>query len=114
MEMTEPADPFGTIPQEPWHPGKGAKLDSIIQIKFGEVRTHLSYKWIKTWENVNNQGTKMILLSDELWLIANNSKSFVNRSKSIIRNNSGLHKHFEIYLIYNFQKQCHGSNSIKI
>ena len=22
--------PFGTMPQEPWHPGKGAKLDRII------------------------------------------------------------------------------------
>ena len=32
-------------------------------------------------------------------LRANNSKSFVNRSKSIIRNNLGLCKHFEICLI---------------
>ena len=33
----------------------------------------------------------MILLSDELSLIANNSKSFANGSKSIIRNNLGLY-----------------------
>ena len=38
-------------------------------------------------------GTKMTLISDKLWLIANNSKSFANRSKSIRRNNLGLCKH---------------------
>ena len=32
----------------------------------------------------------MILLSDELWSIANNSKSFANGSKLILRNNLGL------------------------
>ena len=32
-------------------------------------------------------------------LIANNSKSFANESKSIIRNNLGLCKRSEIYLI---------------
>ena len=32
----------------------------------------------------------MILLSDELWSIANNSKSFANGSKLIVRNNLGL------------------------
>ena len=31
-----------------------------------------------------------ILFSDELWLIANNSKVFANRSKSIIKNDVGL------------------------
>ena len=41
---------------------------------------------------------KLILLSDKLWLIANNSKSFANRSKSIIWNDFGLCKHSEIYL----------------
>ena len=40
----------------------------------------------------------MILLSDVLLLVANNSKSFPNRSKSIIRYNLGLCKHFEITL----------------
>ena len=48
--------------------------------------------------------SKMILLVDKLWLIANNSESFANRNKAII-NNLGLSKHFEIYLIWNFQKQ---------
>ena len=37
--------------------------------------------------------------SDELWSVANNSKSFANGSKSIIRNNLGLYKHSDIYLI---------------
>ena len=87
------------MPQEPWHPGKDAKPDCIIQRNFGEVRTHASYKATKTWENFNNPGTKMILLSDEIWSIANNSKSFPNGSKSIIRNNLVLHKCSDIYLI---------------
>ena len=55
----------------------------------------------------------MILLSDILWLIANNSKSFVNGNKSMIRNNLGLCKYPEIYPILNFQKHCHGSNNKK-
>ena len=38
-------------------------------------------------------------LSDKLWLIANNSKSFVNGSKSIIRNNLRLYERSEIDLI---------------
>ena len=98
-EMTKPAGPFGTMPQEPWHPGKDAKPDRVIQLNCGEVRTHASYKATRTWENFNNRGTKMILLSDELWSIANNSKSFANGSKSIIRNNLGLYKRSDIYLI---------------
>ena len=32
----------------------------------------------------------MILLSDELWSIANNSKSFADGSKSMIKSNLGL------------------------
>ena len=69
-ETTKPACPFWTMPQEPWHPGKGAKPDCVIQLNCGEVRTHASYKTTRTWENFNNQGTKLILLSDKLWLIA--------------------------------------------
>ena len=41
--------------------------------------THVSYKTTKTRKNFNNQETKIILLSDELWLVTNNSRSFVNR-----------------------------------
>ena len=86
QETTEPANLFGTMPQKPWHLGIGAELDCIIHLNCREVHTHASYTTNRTWENFNNQGTKMILLSDELWLIANNSTSFGNRSKSIIRN----------------------------
>ena len=75
-ETTEPAGPFETMPQEPWHPGKGAKPDHVIQLNCGEVRTHASYKTTRTWEDFNNWGTKMNLLWDELWLIANNSRVF--------------------------------------
>ena len=35
-------------------------------------------------ENFNDRGTKMILVSEELLLIATNSKGFANRRKSII------------------------------
>ena len=90
-ETTETASPFGTMPQELWP-------DCIIQLNCGEVHTHASYKTTKAWENFNNWGTKMILLSDKLWLITNNPKSFANGSKSIIRNNLGLGKRSEIYL----------------
>ena len=54
----------------------------------------------------------MTLLSDELWSIANNSKSYANSSKSIKRNNLGLCKCS--YLIWKFQKYFLGSNDIKI
>ena len=111
-EMTKSAGPIGTMPQEPWHPGKVAKVDPIIQLNCGEACTHASYKVTRTWENYNWE-TKMILLSYELWSIANNSKSFANGRKSIIRNNLELHKCSDIYLIYNFQKH-HGSNGTKI
>ena len=88
------------MPQEPWHSGKDAKPDRVIQLKCKEVRTHASYKAARTWENFNNQGSKMILLSDELWSIATSSKSFANGSKSIIRNNNlGLLKCSDIYII---------------
>ena len=43
-ETTEPAGPFGTMPQGPWHPGKSAKLHHVIQLNCGEVHTHASYK----------------------------------------------------------------------
>ena len=64
-EATEPAGPFGTMPQGPWHPGKGAKPDCVIWLNCGEVRTHASYKRTRIWENFNKWGTKTILLSDE-------------------------------------------------
>ena len=73
--MTEPAGSFGTMPEEPWYPGKGAKPNRIIQLNCGEMCTNASYKTPRTWKNFNSWGTKMVLLSDELWLIANNSKS---------------------------------------
>ena len=90
-ETTKWAGPFGTMPQEPRHFGKDAKPGCAIQHNFGKVHTDASHQNNRTWENFNNQGTKMILLSDELWLIAKNLKSFANESKSIIRNNLGLY-----------------------
>ena len=73
-----------TMPQEPWHPEKGAKLDHAIQLNSANVHT-----FNKRTELQQPKGTKMIL-SDKLWLIANNSKIFVNGSKSLKRNNLGL------------------------
>ena len=54
---------FGTLPQEPWHPGKDAKPDRVIQLNRGEVRTHASYKATRTWENFNNRGTKIHVIT---------------------------------------------------
>ena len=56
------AGPFGTMPQEPQHPGKGAKSNCIIQHNCREVHTYTSYKTTRIWENFNNRGTKMSLL----------------------------------------------------
>ena len=61
-----------------------------------------SCKFIKQPEHGRTSTTKdqkSPPLSDKLWLIANNCKSFANRSKSIIRNNLGLCKRSEMYLI---------------
>ena len=35
-KTTEPVGIFGTMSQEPWHPGKGAKPDCIIQSTAGK------------------------------------------------------------------------------
>ena len=78
---------------------RGAKLDCVIQLNCKEVHAHASYETTRTWENFNNQGTKIILFSDKQWLIANNSNSFAIRSTSIIRSNLALCKHSQIYLI---------------
>ena len=75
------------MPKEPWDPGKGATPDHLTKLNCWAVCTHASYKTTRTWENFNNRGTKMILLSDELWSIANNCKSFANGIKLIISNN---------------------------
>ena len=80
------------------NPGKDAKPDCVIQLNWGEVSTHASYKATRTWEKFNNRGTKMILLSGKI-SITNNSKSFASGSKVIIRNNLGLYKRSDIYLI---------------
>ena len=66
--MTETVGWFGTMPQEPWHPGNGAKPDCVIQLSYGEVHTHASYKTTRTWDKFNSWGTAVILLSDELYL----------------------------------------------
>ena len=97
--------PFGTMPQEPWHLGKGAKRDRVIQLYCGEVHTHATFKRTRTWENFNNLGKKMILLSDELWLRANNSNIFANGIKSVTRNNLRFCKYSDIYLIDNFKSR---------
>ena len=89
-ESTKPSGLFGSVPLELW--------DQVAQLNCWELRTHASNKSTRTQEKFNNQGTKMIFLSDKLWLVANNSKSFENRSKWTIRNNIGLCKCPEIYL----------------
>ena len=64
--MTEPMGPFKTMPHEPSHPGKSAKPDRVTQLNCEEVRTRASYKTTRTWKNLKNGATKMILPSKEL------------------------------------------------
>ena len=59
-----------------------AKPDCVIHLNCREVDTHASCKTARTQESFNYRGTKMFLLSAELSLITNNSKMFVNGSKS--------------------------------
>ena len=94
--------------QEPWHPGKDAKPDRVIQLNCGEVRTHASYKTTRTWENFNNRGEKMFLLLDELWLIANNSKSFATGVSQALCVSTLKFTLFRTF------KDIHGSNGMKI
>ena len=112
--MTETAGPFGTMPQEPWFPGKGAKLDHGVQINCRKVHTHASYKITTTWENFNNRRTKMIFLSDELWLISNKSVSFVNGTKSVVRHNLGLCRHFNTTQVFSCEYSKISRNSFNI
>ena len=42
------------MPQEPWHPGKDAKSDRIIQLNCREVHTYASYKTTRTSELLTN------------------------------------------------------------
>ena len=93
-ETTKLAVPFGTLSQETWLPRKLAEPDRIIQLNCREVCTHASWKITRTRKNFNNREARMIFLSDELQLIANNSRCFVNRIKPIIRSNLDLFKHF--------------------
>ena len=54
------------MPHEPSHPGKSAKPDRVTQLNCEEVRTRASYKTTRTWKNLKNGATKMILPSKEL------------------------------------------------
>ena len=45
--MAKLAGPFGTMPQELLHPGKGDKPNQDIQLNCGELCTHASYKTTK-------------------------------------------------------------------
>ena len=70
METTKPVGQFATMLHELSHRGKGAKLDHVIQLNCREKCTHASYKTTRIWENFNKWGSKMILFSDELRIIA--------------------------------------------
>ena len=47
-ETTEPVGPFGTMSQESWYFGKGAKQDHVTQLNCGETCTHGSYRTSRT------------------------------------------------------------------
>ena len=78
--------------------GKCASIQVIKQPEHGRTSATKEQKW----------SSFQTIITD------NNSNSFANKSKLIIRNNLGLYKHSDIYLIYNFQKHYHGSNGVKI
>ena len=61
-EMKDSGKPFGTMPQEPWNPGKGNKPDCIIQHNYEEVRTHENCKTTRTWECFDNREAKLTFL----------------------------------------------------
>ena len=84
------------MPQEPWHPRKGAKPDRVIQSTAGKCA---SMQVINQPEHGRTSTIDEEKWSSQLWSIANNSKSFANGSKSILRNNLGLYKLSDIYLI---------------
>ena len=84
------------MPEEPWHPRKGAKSDQVMQLNCLEVIKQPEHKRTWTTEEQNWFSFQKNYKSKQ---IANNSKSFANRSKSIKQNNLGLFKYSEIYLI---------------
>ena len=95
-ETNKLAGSFGTMPQEPWQPGIGNKLGCVIQLDCEEVGYYASCETTKAWDSFKNWGKIFSPFSDKLWLLINNSKSFPNRSNSIIGSNLGLCKHSEI------------------
>ena len=48
----------------PWHPGKVAKWDRVIQLNCGEVHTHASYKTTRTQEYFDKWGATGIEITD--------------------------------------------------
>ena len=56
-EMIELFGPFGSIPHESWHPGKGNKLNHVIHLSWRKVCNHTSCKRTRTWK-ILNRGIK--------------------------------------------------------
>ena len=54
-ETTEPGGPFATMPQEPWHPGKGAKPSHILQLNCGEVVDLMVWTYDLTRKDMPNK-----------------------------------------------------------
>ena len=51
---------FETMPQEPWHPGEGTKLDRVILLNCGEVRTHAKLQNNKNMEEFQQLRNKNV------------------------------------------------------
>ena len=67
--------------------------------------TRASYKSTRTWENFNNQGTKMIFLSDKLWLVTNKSKSIIRIWICVST--------LKLTLFRTIQKHCYRSDDLR-
>ena len=95
LNRQEPLEQCHRYPNTLSRTRHNAKLDRVIQLNCGEVRTYVSCKTTRTQESFNHRGTKMFLLSDELWLITNNSKRIANGGKSISLSNLAHPSHLE-------------------
>ena len=100
---TEPVGPFGTMSQEPWHPGKGAKPDHVILLNCSEVHIHASHNQHGRTSETFRQTMKLTLfrtfkiividlmarkdISNKLMILGSDRKKHQN---SVVQQNSSV------------------------
>ena len=72
-DTAEPPDPYGTMPHEFWHPSKG-QTQCRTGLRYSTQMRGSGYPWkLKNSQNTGElrppRYNKIVLLSDELWLI---------------------------------------------